>query len=355
VVCEEDEDVSSLRHAERWASGETILLRNDARPSPQGELRQLSENRGATVLRVVPGGPEPLRGERSASTDGEPWASVDWVARHFIKRKVGLALGAGGVKGYAHLGVLEGLRTMGVPIDYVAGTSIGAPLAAAVAKGWELSRMQEQMNELFRDASGWKVPWSSLYSSRGLRRGLTKLGEGDRFEDLMISLAIVAVDLRRRQEVVFREGIVADAMLASAAIPVFWPPVELEGRTLVDGALLNPVPVSAVAEMGADVVISVSLVSPVIEPGSSPRRRRSLRQMLFPRPPLVDTIFHTMEVMQWKITTEGAAAADVNIEPVFVGSTGLLDYSRGDEFMVAGRLATEAAHAELKEWFPWIE
>ncbi len=327
-------------------ASETILLRTSPQRGSPGELRALTRARRTPVIRVLPGGPSALSQERDA---GEPWDTIDWTARHLLQRKVGLALGAGGSKGYAHIGVIEQLQTWGVPIDYVAGCSIGAPIAGAFAAGRDLHEVKAQIDAVSRRALKRTIPYSSLLNSGPLRAEIRRISAGKQFEELEIPLALVAVDIQRREEVVFAEGDLADAIVASFAIPAIYPAVERDGRALVDGALLNPVPVTTVADLGADIVIGVKLTNPVTQP-----KRARGRGGLFRPPPIVDTILQAFEVMQWQLATSGAAQADILIEPVFSGSTGLRDFDRGAEFMEVGRRATAGARREIERWLPWI-
>lgn len=306
---------------------------------------------GIPVVKAIAGGPGALQRTRAADgvDDSSPWRDVDWCARHLIRKKVGLALGAGGSKGYAHLGVAEGLRSLGITFDYVAGSSIGAPIAAALAGDVELEDLKRNLDRTFSMAMRPTLPLRSFLSSRPVRRQLEAIAAGRRIEQLGMPLAIVATDLYQRTEVVFRHGPIAPAMVASMAIPGIFPPVHLGGRVLVDGGLLNPIPSATVADMGADVVIGVKLTNPVgPQRSAAPRRRFVLRA-----PPIVDSISNAFEVMQWKITTEGAARSDVSIEPEFSGLTGLREYTRGSEFVEAGRRAVAESRDALAELLPW--
>jgi NTE family protein len=282
---------------------------------------------------------------------GEIGRSVDWVARHILRRKVGLALGAGGAKGYAHLGVIDGLAALGVPVDFVAGSSIGAPIAAAVAARMPTRELRRLLDQTFARALRPTIPIQSFLSNRSLRQDLEHIAAGRTFEELPLPLAIVAVDLVKRSEVVFRTGDVATAIVASMAIPGIFPPLRWRGRQLVDGGLLNPIPNRTVAQLGADIVIGVKLTSPVTLTGPVARRRT----LAFRAPPIIDTIQAAFEVMQWKITEDGSARADVTVEPHFHGATGLRDFGRGDEFIAAGRAAVLAAESELKALLPWAK
>ncbi len=329
---------------------QTVLLRQAPEPCLTAALASLGAETGERVVRVVPGGRSALEADvpLQAVAD-EPRASIDWVARHLLRRKVGLALGAGGSKGYAHLGVVDRLRQLGVPIDFIAGSSIGSPIAAAVANGMRLGELKRHLDHTFARALRPTLPIHSFLSSRVLAAELTKIAQGKKIEELDTPLAIVAVDLFAREEVVFREGDVARAVVASMAIPGIFPPSRIDGRHLVDGGLLNPVPNATVAAMGADVVIGVKLTNPVSPQRGQPRR------FAFRAPPIVDTIQVAFEVMQWKITSETAARADITIEPAFAGTTGLREFSRAGEFIDAGRASVDSARAAIQDLLPWAK
>jgi NTE family protein len=134
------------------------------------------------------------------------------------------------------------------------------------------------------------------------------------------------------------------------AIPGIFAPIELEGRRLIDGGLLNPVPTSTVAALGADIVIGVKLSDPP-PAGRMPREGRWTR--LGP-PPIVDHILSAIDIMQWKIIEDGAAEADVTVSPAFSSPVSLRDFRRGDELMAAGEEAAWEQHPHLKQLLPWI-
>ena len=192
------------------------------------------------------------------------------------RRSVGLALGAGGARGLAHVGVLRGLAEEGVTVDAIAGTSSGALVGAVYAAG-QLENFERQMRAFqWSDVLALFDPvWprSGLMSgARVVERLTSTLGDW-RIEDLPIPFAAVAIDLVTGEEVLIRKGRVRDAVRASISIPGIFKP-HLDGRrVLVDGALRNPVPVSALATLGADVCVAVNLhQTPVREITERPRR-----------------------------------------------------------------------------------
>jgi len=196
-------------------------------------------------------------------------------------RSVGVALGAGGARGLAHIGVLQGLAREGVKIDAIVGTSSGALVGAIYAAG-QLENFERQMRGFqWSDVLALFDPvWprSGLMSgSRVVERLLSTLGDW-KIEDLSIPFAAVAVDLVTGDEVLIRQGRVLDAVRASISIPGIFMPYVSGARVLVDGALRNPVPVSALTALGADVRVAVNLhQTPVRELPERTRRESWLR------------------------------------------------------------------------------
>jgi len=185
--------------------------------------------------------------------------------------KVGLVLGGGGAKGAAEVGVLKVIEDVGIPIDYIAGTSIGSIVGGLYACGYRAA----DLDSLFNSQS-----WLSLFSDAGLIRRKNKgILKGDKVEEMLadmikektgqadsldfdqlpIPFRCVAVNTKNTTEVVFKSGNMAKAMRASMSIPVVFRVVKMDDMELVDGGILNNLPVDVVREMGADVVIAIDL------------------------------------------------------------------------------------------------
>ncbi len=177
-------------------------------------------------------------------------------------KKVGLALGGGAARGGAHLGAIRAIEEAGVRVDYVAGTSIGAMVGAAYAAGTidKLERFTQQLEwrEMitFLDMA---FPSSGLIDGRHVTQFIDRLVDGRTFDELALPLSVVASDLNGGAEVVMCDGDVVKAVRASISIPGIFSPVRKGEMTLVDGGLVNPVPVTVVRGMGADFVIAVDL------------------------------------------------------------------------------------------------
>jgi len=173
---------------------------------------------------------------------------------------IGLALGGGFARGFAHLGVLQVLEQNHVAISHIAGSSVGSILGAAYASGAPLARIIETCRTLrFRDIARWRVSRLGLASNQRLENLIERVFDSRQFEDLRIPLAVVATDLTSGEPVVFTQGNLVDAIRASCAFPGLFEPVEIGTRCLADGGLVAPVPTHAARDLGAAPVIGVSV------------------------------------------------------------------------------------------------
>jgi len=173
---------------------------------------------------------------------------------------IGVALGGGAARGIAHIGVLQALEEDGVNISYISGTSIGALVASYYAFGKSIEDIKAVGKELnFTSVIGLSLHKKGLFSTRSMEKMIVKdLGDVN-IEDAQIPLAICATDISTGEQVVLRQGNLAKAVCASTAIPGIFVPVEIEGRTLVDGGISENVPISLLEEMGAGFTIGINL------------------------------------------------------------------------------------------------
>lgn len=177
--------------------------------------------------------------------------------------KVGLALGGGGARGFAHLGVVRAMRELGIQMHCISGTSMGAIIGGAVAAGveeaanrWVNEPDWKKLPSLFLEFC---LPRKSLIRGRKIERFFREIIPSGSFSDLKMPFAVVATDYNNGSEVVLRNGDVHAAIRASMSIPGVFDPVEINGRVLVDGGLVNPVPVDVCRSLGADIVIAVDV------------------------------------------------------------------------------------------------
>jgi NTE family protein len=206
-----------------------------------------------------------------------------------MTRRLGLALGGGGARGLAHLGVLLALDEAGIPISMIAGTSMGAAMGAARAIGADLPMLHRvlesiDLNDILQvtdsmlrelqkiigrsvmeyvRGSAWREEGASPHDVARLNDLFSLLTANKRFNDTLIPFAVVAADLETGERVVLREGRLADAIVASAAVPGVFSPVAKDGRYLIDGGIVEKLPVDTVIDMGADAVLAVDTGAPL--------------------------------------------------------------------------------------------
>ncbi|NBW55266.1 MAG: patatin-like phospholipase family protein, partial [Betaproteobacteria bacterium] len=178
--------------------------------------------------------------------------------------KLGLALGGGAARGFAHIGVIQVLEENGIKPDMVVGTSAGSVVAAFYASGKTGAQLQwlaDTMDE--SQLTDWTVPFLSRGMLRGeaLGRYINSQLNGAKIEDLKMPLGIVATDLQNGDGILFRRGDIATAVRASSAVPSVFEPVHIGNKDYVDGGLVSPVPVRYARQMGADIVIAVDISS----------------------------------------------------------------------------------------------
>src|SRR5882724_3073757 len=241
--------------------------------------------------------------------------------------RVGLALAGGFARGIAHVGVIRALRNAGVPIDVVAGTSVGALIGACYCAGVPLNDMQRIATETtFADFGRWTPSWLGLANNLRMERYLERFTPVKTFEELKTPLAIATSDINEGVSVYYTRGPLGPPMRGSCAYPGLFVPIQFEGRTLVDGFLTAPVPVEGVLLLGADIVIAVYL-----EAGSLTAPRTA-----------ADVISRSFSIIQRHADIAWRQQADVIIEPdlkPFVWD----DFTRTDELVAVGEAAAEAA------------
>jgi NTE family protein len=296
-----------------------------------------------------------------------------------MMRKIGLALGSGSARGLAHIGVIRAIEEAGIHIDMVGGTSIGALIGAAYAAG-RLDELEQDFRSIDRRRIGALIdpvlPWSGFIDGKKIAGFVRAHVSLKAVEHLPIPFCAVATELSSGQEVVIREGDLIDAVRASISVPGIFSPVRWRNRILVDGGLVNPVPVSAVRALGADIVIAVDLNHHIVEeknrarrhtrraagrsrPGTqdstdyarllerigatfktsgSPAVKRIRAWMEKERlPGMVEVLLGSLHIMQVQITESRLLIErpDILIRPP-LGSVRLLEFDRADEVITIG-------------------
>jgi len=311
-----------------------------------------------------------------------------------LNKKLGIALGSGSARGWSHIGVLNALEESGIKVDYVSGTSIGSVVGAVYSIG------DIKDFEKFARSIDWKsivsfidvtFPGSGIIPGKKVFKMLSEYYKDILIEDLPVPYCAVAADILTGEEVRFSSGRVTDAVRASVAIPGVFTPFKFGGRVLVDGGIVNPVPVNVVREMGAEVVIAVDLNNCTIE-GNAKKMNRTgdveksiaekkddeeedrgnrIFEMLEEKyneitgsirtkldnlrskehvPNILEILDNTTHIMQRSITENQFKIypPDIIIEPQ-LGDFRLLDFDRAEEAIEEGYKLTNKKIEEIKE------
>lgn len=212
-----------------------------------------------------------------------------------------MALGSGGARGFAHLGAIKVLKDEGIPIDLIAGSSMGALVGCFYGAGIEMERLYKLSGAFKRKYYlDFTVPKMGFISGKRVKELIKVFTHGKNLQDLDIPVAVVATDLMTGEKVVFREGPISDAVRASISIPGIFVPEKLNGRILVDGGVVDRVPVSVAKEMGADIVIAVDV--------SKVKKNAEITS-------IYDVIMQSIDIMQTELVITREAASDVMIRP----------------------------------------
>jgi NTE family protein len=256
--------------------------------------------------------------------------------------KVGLALGSGGAKGLAHIGVLKTLEKHNVPIDFIAGSSIGALMGAHYAAFKDTKRLEEffiglQMQrglQLFDP-----ILKGGLIKGKKFEKFIEDLIEGAAFDKLQIPFAAVATDFTNARTIIFTQGNLTKAIRASTSVPTLFQPLNYKDRILADGGLSNSVPVDVAKIMGADIVIAVNLDTVYLEQGLLPA--------------LSKTPLHSINILRHNLALQSTKTADVIISPHGISQIGIIGW---DYFFNTGKTkqVIEAGEKAAEKMLPEI-
>ena len=290
--------------------------------------------------------------------------------------KIGLALGAGAARGWTHLGIIEALENLGIKIEVVSGCSIGAYVGAAYASG-----NLTQLKDWAFDLTEWEVlrllgigfTRSGLASGEQVFKRLADDFSVATFEEMQKPFAIPATDLYSGREIIFQSGPVVDAVRASCSIPALFAPVQFENRWLVDGAVVNPVPVNLCRLMGADFVIAVNLsadfrpemIDKNITAHENAQRKTDEKlekqQSIFRNwfspdpndnqqtpPGIMSVMSNSLDIMQARVTRSRLAGdpPDILIEPN-LRDVGILEFEKAEELYAVGKEAVERLEKQI--------
>jgi len=197
-------------------------------------------------------------------------------------KKVGLALGSGSARGWAHIGAIEAIEEAGIPIHYVAGTSIGAFVGAVYATGYLDSLKQFALQMDWKKVLSYfdvVFPRSGLMDGKKIHELFSLHTEARTFDDFKIPVKVIATDLNTGKKEILDSGNIIESIRASVSVPGVFTPVHLNDKWLVDGGLVDPVPIKVVRDMGADVVIAIDLNSGLASKKSSKKSKEKIKQL----------------------------------------------------------------------------
>ncbi|WP_257350576.1 patatin-like phospholipase family protein [Pseudalkalibacillus decolorationis] len=250
-----------------------------------------------------------------------------------MQPKVGLALGSGGARGFAHIGVLKALHEARIPIHLIAGSSMGALVGSLYCIGHKPDEMIK-MAKMFRRKYyiDYTVPRMGFVSGHKVKQLMHALTHGKRIEELDIPLSIIATDLLKGEKVVLKEGPVSDAVRASIAVPGIFVPHQIGEKLLVDGSVIDRVPVSVLQEMGADIVIAVDI---------SHIKENPEMNTIF------DVILQSIDIMQKELVKTSEISSDVLIRPK-VQKFSSSAFTQIDEMIAIGEEETKSKIKDIK-------
>ncbi|MFL6022684.1 MAG: MFS transporter [Marmoricola sp.] len=268
-------------------------------------------------------------------------ADVRALAERLTGRSLGLVLGGGGARGFAHLGVLEVLEEAGIAVDRIAGTSIGAAIAAVAASQPDAAATDAVIYEYFLrrpSTNDYTLPTKSIIRGQRLASNLEGAYGDLQIEALNIEFRCVSVDLLRRRKKIHDRGSLAEAVQASVAIPGFFPPTVLGDSLHVDGGVLDNLPVSALSRAEGPI-IAVNIGSGASSGSSAGNRAPRI-------PALGDTLMRTMMMSSGDAAEEAMAAADLVLRPDSSG-VGMLEWHQLDRMKTSGRATALAALPQI--------
>jgi predicted acylesterase/phospholipase RssA len=290
-------------------------------------------------------------------------ADIDRVVRRLFGRPVGLVLSGGGARGIAHVGAIQAIVEAHIPIDYVCGTSMGAIFAGGLALGLDSQEMREHVRDLFAKPFALydlTIPITAMLAGKRLERVLhEQLGDAD-IEDLWLPFFCVSTDLSRAQLVIHDRGTLWKSVRASCSIPGIFPPLTWNGRTLVDGGLMDNLPVDLLAERCPGPIIAVDVLpygDPTLQrpSGTIERWLRKVRDIVKGEPagpPLFDTLMRsTLVGSKYRQQLGPRPEQVVYLEPP-VAAFGMLQWRAHRELLEVGYRHAREQLALYRSMFP---
>lgn len=257
-----------------------------------------------------------------------------------VPKKVGLALGGGGAKGLAHIGVIKALERAGIEISFIAGTSMGALVGGWYAATKDIEKLERlflkvKEKDVFHVSKIMRRKDGELFKNKSVTEPIEEFIKHRKVEDCMIPFAAVATDAKTGEEAVLKKGNLYEAIKASTALPVIFPAVEIEDRILMDGGFSNPVPADVTRAMGAECVIAVDVSS----------RWMNLEEASLNPMHIYSVIPEALSIIEYQIARHVLEDANVVLRPPVL-SFGWLDFPDAEEIV---RYGWNEAHHKMHE------
>jgi NTE family protein/lysophospholipid hydrolase len=283
---------------------------------------------------------------------------MERVARILAGRAVGIVLGGGGARGFAHIGILKALEDAGIPVDMIGGTSMGASVASQFALGWSSKEVAAMLRKVYVDIkpqNEYTLPLLSFVSTKKAQMCGVMIYGDMHVEDTWLPFFCISSNLTTAKQVIHRRGLLRDAVLASAALPAFVPPILHQKELLVDGGLLNNVPTDVMREAGCGVVLASEVSVEEDAVFSSERipttwellRGRIRRSKRVKFPSMLELAFRASMLYSTSMQNQSVESADFCFRPP-IDRFGLVDFLRIDEIVALGHDYATTVIPELK-------
>ena len=257
-------------------------------------------------------------------------------------KKIGLALGGGGAKGLAHIGIIKALESAGIQIDYIAGTSMGALVGGFYAATGDIRALEDfiihvKRSDIFPIKEIIKRKDGALFKGESIADKLRKELKNIKIEELKIPFAALTTDAKNGDEVCLKNGDLVDAIRASTALPIVFAPVAINNQLLIDGGLVNPVPADVVKDMGADYVIAVDVSS----------RWFAAPEELATTHDIYGVVSSALSIIEYQIAKNILKNADLVLRPP-VMSYNWIEFNKAQEIIKAGEQELELNLREIR-------
>lgn len=258
-------------------------------------------------------------------------------------KKIGLALGSGGARGLAHIGVIKALEQAGIKIDCIAGTSMGAIVGGFYAATGDIYLLEEEFlnlrrRDIFSTRHIIHRQDGILFKNPSIIDHLEASLKGEKIENCKIPFRAVATNVENGDEVILDKGNLVEALRASSAVPVVFKPVQIGGKLLMDGGFANPVPADVVRSMGAEYVITVDVSSKWVD---IPREQVRLKD-------IYAMIVNALAIVDYQLAKEKWVQSDLVVRPAVL-SFNWLDFAVASDIIDAGRKEMKTHLSEVRK------